>query len=178
MVMFFGFGPAAAEPNGEGQSLNGSAPSPEKDFHRATTEAERALDQIIRLSDQDDGLFLFVTRRPERDERRDRKYASLLTAKLKRTILAEERRMVKQDCGGVYTGEICGFNSDPITCAQDYSEDGYIYRTEQATNDMAIVFLRWPHLPDDVANYRMIRSGNRWILDGVACATGAKFNMK
>lgn len=136
------------------------------------------MDQIVRLSDHDDGLFLFITKRPDRDKNRDTEYPVLFSKNLMESIADAERRLVKQTCGGVYDGEICGLDFNPITCAQDYSEDGYVYKTEETGREAVVISLKWPRLPKVVATYRMIRSSNRWIMDGVTCGPNTKFNMK
>lgn len=95
-----------------------------------------------------------------------------------KSVADVERRLVKKTCGGVYDGEICGLDFNPVTCAQDYSEDGYVYRTEDTGHGAAVVSLKWPRLSGVVATYRMIRSDNHWIMDGVECGPNTKFNMK
>ncbi|TAN61306.1 MAG: hypothetical protein EPN20_12625 [Magnetospirillum sp.] len=178
LVMALGSNPAQAQSNGRGQGPAGSVPPPQKDFHQAASDAELALDRIIRLSDHDDGLFLFITKRPDRDKNRDTEYPDLFSKNLMKSVADVERRLVKKTCGGVYDGEICGLDFNPVTCAQDYSEDGYVYRTEDTGHGAAVVSLKWPRLSGVVATYRMIRSDNHWIMDGVECGPNTKFNMK
>ncbi|CCG42825.1 hypothetical protein [Magnetospirillum molischianum] len=178
IVIALGFNPARAQSNGTGPDSVDSAPPPQNGFHQAASDAELALDHIIRLSDHDDSLFLFITKRPDRDKDRDKKYTALFSKELMKRVADVERRFLNKTCNGVYDGEICGLDYNPITCVQDYSDVGYVYRTENTGHGAAVVSLKWPRLPGVVATYRMIRSGNLWIMDGVSCGPNTKFNMK
>ncbi len=86
-------------------------------------------------------------------------------------------RLVNQDCDGEYIdGDMCGINYNPLTCAQDYYDEGYIYKTLSSDDKTAIIAYRWPYLPEVVATYRLILQNKRWVVDGVACKNSAKFN--
>jgi len=148
-------------------------------FHSATTEAELALDRAIRLSDSDRNAIDFLAKRP-RDNSSDERYAGIFTSKLEKAWASEEQSLVQSECGGRYLdGEICGLDYNPFTCAQDFSENGYRYASTPARrSDAMIVALVWPGIDRMVATYRMVRKGNRWLVDGVRCEGGRDFNMK
>ncbi len=84
---------------------------------------------------------------------------------------------MKKNCGGHYVnGDMCGLETSPILCAQDFSETGYTYRTTRADAGVAVIEMRWVGRDDLVGTYRMIHARNKWILDGVSCAGWRGFN--
>lgn len=153
-----------------------SAPS----FHRPGHAAELSLDRLIHKENTDDNMFLFEVKRPDRNLRKDQKYKGLFTSDLEKAWADTETELVQRDCGGKYldNGEICGMNFSPLSCAQDYSEKGYLYRLDCADDSTATITMRWPLIAQPVATYHMIRRGKGWVVDGVACLpTGPAFNM-
>jgi len=149
-------------------------------FHYPSTSAEQFLDLIITLASSTRGhLADYVMNVPWRDIRYDPHYARLVTPGLREAISREEARQVKENCDGKYAddGDICGLDYDPITCAQDLSEEGYLFRTEKSGRDKAVLSLRWPGIPQIVGTYRLIRTGGVWKLDGIRCDPTAAFNM-
>lgn len=148
-------------------------------YHVASSQAERALDQLIRLENADDNMFLFEVKRPDRELKKDMLYRGLFTPSLERAWAEREADLVRKDCDGKYQGgEICGMDSSPLTCAQDYSEKGYLYRTECLDEASAVITMRWPWIEKPVATYRLLKPGKRWVLDGVTCLPdGPAFNM-
>jgi len=147
-------------------------------YHAASSQAERVLDRLIKLDDVDDNMFLFEVKRPDRELRKDVIYRGLFTHSLEQAWAAREAELLRKDCDGKYQdGEICGMNFSPLTCAQDYSEEGYLYRTECLDETSATITMRWPWIDRPVAAYRLLKQGKRWVLDGVACLPdGPAFN--
>ena len=87
---------------------------------------------------------------------------------------------MKINCGGVYkAGELCGMESDPIVCAQDFP-DHYLFRTTQTGRSRVVIEAAWP--PDPGAGpttsgaYRLTLNGGVWKIDGVSCAGGGSYN--
>jgi len=149
-----------------------------EDLHPPMTAAERTLDAILKISDADSGMFLFVVNRPDRKVADDAKFSGFFTRQLLDAIAGTERQEVERDCGGKYLeGEICGLDFDPITCAQDEPENGYVYRTEKSTARRQIITMAWAGRDEVVAAYRMLKQGGSWKLDGVACRPAPQFNM-
>lgn len=139
-------------------------------FHPPKSSSEVALDKVVRLADRDDDLLDNLLHRYPVAKAKQIDYRPMLTAPLIAAMQAEERRLVKQDCGGKYLeGEICGIDYSPITCAQD-TVAPYTYKTvAQHDRDVTIVG------PD--ATYRMIQTASGWQLDGVKCE-GIAFNFR
>ena len=149
-------------------------------FHPAGTPAEQALDRLLALSDKDPDLGRFAVDNKERDQSKDGRLAPYFTPALRAAWAAAEAAAVRRNCGGrQVTGEACGIDIHPITCAQDSSPNGYVYRTEATTDgDRVMLSYRWPRTTEVLATYRLIRTANRWVLDGVSCANYLKFNME
>jgi hypothetical protein len=76
-------------------------------------------------------------------------------------------------------GELCGMDSDPIACAQDFP-DSYLFLTVQNGTSVAIVEAAWPPdkgaAPTSNGRYRLKLVGGVWKIDGVACAAGDSYN--
>ena len=100
----------------------------------------------------------------------------MLTPALIAVLRNEEKKLVRKECGGKYLdGEECGFDYSPITCAQD-SEPSYVYHTVLEFDAKAVIEYAWPNQTSRVATYTMVKSKSGWLIDGVTCATGPKFN--
>jgi hypothetical protein len=161
-------------------SASATEAGPRQPFHAARSVPEKALDAIIRRSDKDDNMFNYVLKRPGYDATKDAGYSRLFTPNLLLAWAHAEAELVKQDCGGKYLeGEICGFDYSPITCAQDSSDSGRVYRTIEATDDAVRIAYRWGGrgAPAEGPRYRLIKDGRDWKLDGVDCGDGVTFNL-
>jgi hypothetical protein len=152
---------------------------PETSFHPASHAAERSLDRLIATEASDPNMILFELKRPDRDKGKDKAYQGLFTPALEGAWARAEATLVRRTCGSKYSpdGEICGMDSSPLSCAQDISDQGYLYRTDCLTKTSATITLRWPSLDQPVATYRLIRQGKGWLLDGVTCRSGGTYNM-
>jgi hypothetical protein len=149
-------------------------------FHAARSAPERALDAIIRRSDKDEKLFDYILKRPGYDATKEAGYSRLFTPGLLQAWARAEAELVKQECGGRYIdGEICGIDYSPITCDQDASENGHLYRTRKIAGDAVVVASRRAGRgsPAEGPRYRLTKSGRDWKLDGVDCGDGVTFNM-
>jgi hypothetical protein len=146
-------------------------------IHPPASNAERALDGILKHADFDsnqlDNLF---GGRGQKNFHASVDYTKVLTPALLASITAKQKAMVQQECGGHYQkGDICGMDSSPITCAQDVS-DSYLYRTDLSGDDQAEIAYYWPGTKKPVATYRLVRQAETWKLDGIRCADGDEFN--
>jgi hypothetical protein len=141
-----------------------------KGYHTASSEAEMALDEILRLSDKDDNMLNFVLRAPDYKPKADKGYAGHFTQRLLRDMAEMERREVKSKCGGKYIqGELCGTEYNPLTCAQDMSDSGYLYRTDSSGGSKATISYAWPGEKKRLAVFEMVLEHGRWMIDSVKC---------
>ncbi|WP_337997349.1 hypothetical protein [Oleispirillum naphthae] len=149
-------------------------------FHYPSTSAEQFLDLILTLEGgtRNAELGWYVEGSPWRNVRKDAHYARLITPGLREAVSREEARLVKENCGGKYVeGDNCSFDANPITCAQDYSEEGYLFRAEKSGRDEVVLSLRWPGISQIIGTYRLVRAGGVWKLDGIRCDPTMSFNM-
>ena len=147
--------------------------------HPPQSGAEMAADALIHLDDSGYDLFFFMIKRPSRNRSLDRRFAPLFSKELQAAWAQEEKRLVLQGCNGRYIdGELCGIDFRPLVCAQDYSEEGYTYRTLRSDAKSALIEMSWAeHSDNPSAQYRMILVGDRWVMDGVYCLRwGVGFN--
>ena len=156
-----------------------SKDAPNEGFHYPSNSAEQFLDLVITLENHKPGsLSWYAENAPWRDIRYDPHYARLVTPGLREAISREEARQVKENCDGKYIkGDNCSFGSDPITCAQDLSEEGYLFRTGKSGRDEAVLSLKWPGISQIFGTYRLVRAGGVWKLDGIRCDSTMSFNM-
>lgn len=138
--------------------------------HPAATEAEKALDKVLRLSEKRYGLVAAVLGRPGGGKGDAALAGQLTTARLRQDLAGQERKAVRDNCKGRYVpGEICGLDYNPLTCAQDESDAPYGYRTTDATADRADIAYSWPGAAGPSASFIMVREGEAWKLDAVRC---------
>ncbi len=146
-------------------------------FHVAATAPEKALDGIIRLSERDPDFFTYITRWSWSGKPKDKGYSKLLTTPLLKAIANEEKRLVKENCGGKYiSGDLCGHGASPISCTQDMSDGQYLYKTAPVNTNTVQITYRWPEITQDVATYRLVFDQGRWTLDGISCTNGSQYN--
>jgi hypothetical protein len=148
-------------------------------FHPPVTPAERALDATLRAAEADDGVLdNLLEGRGERGYRPTVNYGSRLTGSLLAAIRRAERDMVRRECGGRYkSGEICGLDYNPITCAQDRVGRRLVATLSDSAGRTRIALASAPGGPVH-ATYTAVEEGGAWKVDGVSCAAGVKFNME
>ncbi len=138
--------------------------------HPAATEAEKALDKLLRLSEKRFGLVAAVLGRPGGGKHDAALARELTTARLRQGLAALERNAVRDNCKGRYVpGEICGLDYNPLTCAQDESDAPYSYRTTAASAERADIAYSWPGAANPSARFVMVREAGVWKLDAVQC---------
>lgn len=154
--------------------LSGTVVAAEPGWHVPGSAPERTLDRLLKTADADDGLLdNLLSGRGKKGFRPSVDYGASVTPALLRSIRLVERQLVKQTCGGRYTGEVCGLDYSPISCAQDNS-DHYLYRTLAQTDHSAVVSYAWPpenasETPSAIAEFRLVEANGSWRLDGVKC---------
>lgn len=155
-----------------------SAIAEEIPFREAVTPSEKALDAIIHLQESEDDAVFYARQTPWRNVKKDERFKPFFSIELVAAWSKAERQAVRRNCQGKYIeGEDCGIEVHPILCAQDFSKEGYAYRTESSMKNAAVISYRWPQFPEVIATYRMILENERWVLDGVSCRQGPAFNM-
>jgi hypothetical protein len=137
------------------------------------------LAKLLDRAGHDDSMVFYIVRAPFRDRRNDVNYRGLFTKLLETDWGAAEADEVRKNCGGRYiNGEICGLDFDPLVCGQDISETGYLYHVDCLDEVSATITVRWPWIEKPNATYRLLKQGEKWILDGVTCLPdGPAFNM-
>jgi len=163
----------------------GTAAAPAPAFHAAHSAAEQALNRILKADENPPGHIDptdAVGRRPRTTPPTGAPYLKYLTTPLAKAILVAEAGEVKANCGGVYkSGELCGMDSDPIVCAQDFP-DHYLFRTTQDGGNRVVIEAAWPADPAGVVEqttsgaYRLTLSGGVWKIGGISCAGGDRYN--
>ncbi len=160
----------------------------ERDFSAPSTEAERALDTLLawymQQTDTEDGsLFDFLLQREDRETHNDALYATKITPTLVQAIAAAERKMEQENCpDGANDDVICGFDFDPILCAQDILLPPHFYHTLKAPADTTAgesVLIRYRNGADKdghQADYWVQKEASGWKFAGVRCGT-LKLNM-
>lgn len=148
-------------------------------FHIANSDAEKALLDIIRRAIKDDNIIKYVLGTFRLEETKDNIYSRLFTKNFLRAAAKKESDLVKRSCDGEYRiDEICGIDYNPISCAQDFIDEGYLFRTKEDNGHKATINFLWtPFIDKGRRFYRLIKDGDHWKLDGVDCGNGAKFNM-
>ena len=155
--------------------LTAPAQAADTAFHPPQTEAERALDKILRSFGVNDDLGGFIFDDPGYNHARDQEFSLLFTQDFLNRYAREEKAQVKKSCGGKYPpdGRPCDMLEDnlPIYCGNDHPDD-FLYRTIKSDQQHAIVTYRWPDTPlEGYAFYRFINDNGVWKLDDIKCRT-------
>ncbi len=168
-----------------GIALTAGAAAGAPAFHPAQSASEQALQRILKADEKPPGHIDptdgAAGHRPRTTPPPGAPYLKYMTIPLATAILVAEAGDVKANCGGVYkSGELCGMDSDPIVCAQDFP-DHYLFRTTQVGPNRVVIEAAWPPDPAGAAPttsgaYRMTLSKGVWKIDGVACAGGDSYN--
>jgi hypothetical protein len=141
------------------------------DHHAPQTQAEKALDSLIRRSQNDENMFEFMLGRPWYDPSKDQGYARLFTPALLKAWTEKEAELVQKSCGGKYIdGEICGIDYSPITWGQDYTEDNF-YRTFDSSQNAARISATSNQFAKSGAIYTLTKYQDGWRLNSVDCKT-------
>jgi hypothetical protein len=147
-------------------------------WHAPLTASEMALDRILKMADSDrDQLDNLLGGRGRANYHATMDYTPVLTPPLLAAIKRSEDQLVQKSCGGHYTGEICGLDFSPVTCAQDVN-DTYLYHTEFKRGHVAEISYAWSSAnASPVATYMLLEVGGNWKIDGIKCL-GNAWNMK
>jgi hypothetical protein len=166
-------------------------PSPDA-FHAPQTEAEKALENILALEGNENNLFKAlpedaVTKRPKN------LFATQpFTDKFLDSVREKDRKLKQGSCAWG-TGEACGFDANPVLCAQGISDSGYDFFTIKENKNKITITSKWHKAtvqdhddhdpaddelpPDEKPVYQLVKDGDRWKLDGVSCGND-HFNME
>ncbi len=161
--------------------------SSKKEFHPTNSDPESALNAVLSydtVTSQDrryGDLMEYVVGYPDRQTDFDHLYDQLFSKKLINSWREAEKEQVQRDCDGQYIhGEQCGLGFDPLLCAQDISEVGYLYRTEYQTEQSAVITYAWAGdwkgRKEAVASFILVNQNGHWVLDGVNCLDRVRFN--
>ncbi len=146
-----------------------------KEYHLATSPAEKVLDKILKLNeDKKHDVYSFVFSLPYIKHKRDKVLEPLFTKGLLERSAKEERELIKESCGGTMPKDNrpCDMYRDvnPISCAQDVP-GVYIYKTIRTNDKEAIVQYIWPNSePFAGPTYRLVYDDGLWKLDSVCIA--------
>jgi hypothetical protein len=154
-------------------------PNQKQTFHAARTTQEKTLAHILQQSEKQEGLMNGMLERVKLNEKQIVMVRKFFTPNMVNAWQQENKRIAEQDCGGAFLEEnSCGFDYDPLLCAQDDNDGKFIYRTEYQSSKQTLISMQWDGQPitEPVARYRLIKSAGQWKLDGVACAIGGRFN--
>jgi hypothetical protein len=141
-------------------------------FKPPATAAERALDQTLRRADDDDNARMRLV------QGRASAFDRLLTPALIADLRRQARALVQAQCGGRYReGQLCGFDYNPLTCAQD-NPARRLYRSARAAAAVTLQ-TRWAGPGDGpISTYRMTRQAEVWRIDAIRCASGETVNWR
>jgi hypothetical protein len=160
-----------------GAATSGPQTSP-GGWHAPLTTSELALDRILKMADGDSAqLDNLLGGRGKARFHPTVDYKAVMTPSLLTAIKRSEDQLVQKSCGGRYTGEVCGLDFSPVTCAQDVN-DTYLYRTEFKRTHVAEVSYAWPSGDaSPTATYMLLEEGGIWKIDGIKCL-GYAWNMR
>ena len=147
-------------------------------FHRAATATEKALDGVVTLAERDIDLVRYALAFPAVGKIKDKGYSAVVSQALFKAIGEAEKKQVAKICGGVDRSDmVCGMDFNPITCSQESPGKPYLYKTVTTAPDRIVIDRRWPEGGADTSRYRLVLQGGRWLVDGIRCGDGTKFNM-
>lgn len=150
---------------------------PKAAFHPPQTAAEKQLDRILQVSNEDDEVLNVVLDVPWRDKKKEIKYKALFTGTLLQTLAEAEKKMVQANCNGTYIdGDICGFDFHPILCSQDPPEI-YEYLTISSDEKQAFIRVKDPVWKELHTSYILVNVHGVWKMGGIDCGEGVSFNL-
>lgn len=162
-----------------------AAASPGKTtFHPPQTEAEKALNNIFERDRTGDlNMYAYILGRPDYKPEDDPGYNKLMTSSFIQATREKERQLVRDNCAGEYReGETCGIDIHLPVCGQDMTDLGFAFQTTHETPTESYIRYVWlEHLKDaepyGKPDIKMIKSNDRWLLDGLDCGHGYTFNI-
>lgn len=156
-------------------------------FHPAQTNIEKALDNILKISNADDNRSRSVsfqecltgihdqpegrpavTRKVEGENMNYcRKY---FTMQLMNKVFEYEKSLIGNDC----MADICGVDYNVVSCAQDFPS-AYEYQTVSQNEKEALVNTQWVQYDgDSLFKYKLLKEDGFWKLDGINCKLESK----
>ncbi len=150
--------------------------------HSAITNAEISLERSINITIPDDYVIenIFQLKSVKYDKKIN--YKKYLTNGVINSIRSEEKWQLDKYCNGKYIdGEICGLDYNPITCANDFTDESYYFTVKQTKNTAEILHAWYKTDPvSEMPRYFMVRENGVWKIDGIVCGPyeHQKFNVK
>lgn len=143
-------------------------------YHLPETEAERALDYMLKTNARVDYILARLDMKNHRhyfSAEAQRTYANWFTPALLKNVAAQETQRIKRDCGGFYDSETCGFTLDVLSCTPVSMDPPFVYATESETRTAAVISYAWPPHLDGIgtATYKLVKKGKYWQIDGIRC---------
>ena len=183
LTIFISHASIAAQIDG-GEARDRTLASPQNhtvemnEYHTKSTAAEKELDSILRMSESDPNFTNYVLNRYHADGSKYIVINKLISDRLIYLLRKKEREIVHKDCGGKYIyHEICGLDINPLTCAQDYSNNQYLYLSKKVRDGYVILY-KWQGIDGVVAKYKMSYANKKWIMTGIYCEGLFDYNMK
>lgn len=152
-------------------TLETSSYSTTTDFKPATSDPEHALEKLILMMDEEQSFFEFSIRRLHTNSKFNTDhYKGLVTEPLQDAWANAEMKSVQKNCNGQYRdGELCGLSFNPLTCTQDISQKGYVFKTIATSKSQATITYKWVGHEEGIARYRLVHHAQHWKLDSVSC---------
>ncbi len=150
-------------------------------YHSAQTPAEATLDGILSRAMTEPTMAGYALDLPDRSKVHDKSYAKIMTRDFSASVAALQRRMVDDQCNGVYKDdEICGFEANPFTCSPNVGSQPYLFTTTKQNKREAFISAIPADQVGQVAGtkYRLILDRKAWKLDGVLCFDQVNFNYR
>lgn len=150
-------------------------------FHRPASVSERTLDALLTQKSSeplgDEHLIDFLIDYKGARQAYQKMFGRYFSVAYLDAVAAFERDLVAKNCGGEYVeGDMCGLESSPVNCAQDDPPNGYHYRTEYSAQGTVIILAAWERSGPWTARYRMKMAARGWVIDGVECPLGDRYN--
>ena len=136
-------------------------------YHEASSEEEKALENILRFTETDDEFHDFILKIPGYARNNLKEYQTRFTQSLFDSVAKLERDEIKSKCH--FTNPdyaTCGLNYRPITCTQEDLATPYLfYTSKKGENDATIQY----KADYSATTYRMVKKDGNWMLDEVRC---------
>jgi hypothetical protein len=158
-----------------------AAANPGEAAHAAGSAAEKTLDDIVHRAETDKSVADFVFKRPGYDAAKTADYARFFSKNLLAAWAEAEQDVLQQNCQGHYIqGQICGIDTNPVTCRPDAGAAAHLYQTKEEHRDNVLISYQWKDQDGqtDETLYRLVKDGEIWKLDGIDCGDGMVFNME
>jgi len=161
----------------EKESIEQGHVAPAQVFQPPSSDAERALNSILKWRDPGGPVYRFLTDQNGGRKLYEKRFDRHFTVPLLDAVAALERKLVKEECRGRYVeGDMCGIGYNPLNCAQDDPPNGYHFLVESAGEGTEVIATAWRASGPVTARYRVTRYHGTWAIDAISCPDGDSFN--